>query len=175
MAKKFDKVRLLFGLFLLPVVAIGSIIAHVIEIPAWPAFLVMIFFFMVQRDKKQIPNIMVGTAFGILMIYPMGILIKIFEGTFSTFTVGLVYILVFIIAIIVFGEMVPIILNNYAFLAMLVTIVEMGRPDRVHPLKLLAMEVVGGALFIGAILGIVKILTIIFTRKMAKAKAKQNA
>jgi hypothetical protein len=173
MAKKLDRVRLLFGLFLLPVVAVGSIIAHVVEIPAWPAFIVMIFFFMVQRDKKQIPNIMVGVAFGILMIFPLGFLIKILEGTFSTFAVGLAYILVFIAAIIIFGEMVPIILNNYAFVAMLVTIVEMNAKVRVHPLKLLAMEIVGGALFIGAILGIVKILTVIFTRKTAKAK--QNA
>lgn len=170
MAKKLDKIRLLFGLFLLPVVAIGSILAHLVEIPAWPAFLVMIFFFMVQRDKKQIPNIMVGVAFGILMIFPLGFLIKMLEGSFSTFTVGLVYILVFVAAIIIFGEMLPIILNNYAFIAMLVTIVEMNAKVRVHPLKLLAMEIVGGAFFIGAILGIVKILTILFTRKMAKAK-----
>lgn len=169
---KFDRGRFLFGLFLLPVIAIGSSAAHAINIPPWPAFIVMIFYFMSHMDKKQIPNIIVGSAFGILLIIPLGILIKLFGQSWGIHMVVLFFTILFVFAIIAFGEMLPIILNNYAFAAMLITGVEMTYVVKVHPFKLVAVELAGGLFFVYAIQGIVKLLTALAIRKMQKAKAQ---
>jgi len=168
---RFDKGRFLFGLMLIPVIALGSTIAHIFNIPAWPAFIIMIFFFLSHMDKKLIPNMVVGGAFGILLIIPLGILIKTFGESYGIHVVVLCFTLAFVFAIIAFGEIVPIIFNNYAFLAMLITGVEMTYVVKVHPFKLVAVELIGGLMFIYAITGIVKILTAISIRKMSRVKA----
>ncbi|MGO9138039.1 MAG: hypothetical protein ACLP9S_16815 [Syntrophales bacterium] len=154
---KLNKDRLIFGVFLIIVIALAEIILGHLKFPAWPAFMVMIFFFEVHMDIKKAANILVGCLFGIANL----ILIKIFLGAAAA-SLGLelatlVYVIVFVYLIVALGELVPVIFNNYAFMAFLVAAVAANAPAP-NVLVWMGVELVGGAIFIAAILGIVKIM-----------------
>ena len=161
---KLSKDRLIFGIPLIIVVALGEIILGKLKFPAWPAFMVMIFFFEAHMDMKKAPNILVGGLFGIANI----ILIKMFLGATSA-SMGLelamlVYIVVFVYLIVALGEVVPVIFNNYAFMYFLVAAVAAKGPAP-DVFAWMGVEVVGGAIFIAAILGIMKILGSLAAKK----------
>ena len=161
---KLSKDRLIFGIPLIIVVALGEIISGKLGFPAWPAFMVMIFFFEAHMDMKKAPNILVGGLFGIANI----ILIKMFLGATSA-SMGLelamlVYIVVFVYLIVALGEVVPVIFNNYAFMYFLVAAVAAKGPAP-DVFAWMGVEVVGGAIFIAAILGIMKILGSLAAKK----------
>lgn len=162
---KFNKGRIVFGIILMPVIAFGIIVSHALHIPAWPAFIIMIFFFLGHMDKKLIPSIVVGSAFGILLIIPFGIMIKVFGPVYGKLSVILFFTMMLVFIIIAFGEMVPTLINNYAFTTMLITGVEMTYVVKVHPFKLVAIGVIGGLFFIGSILGIIRMLTVLAMKK----------
>jgi hypothetical protein len=56
---KFDRNRLIFGLFLIILVAIGYLVMEALQVPTWPAFMVLIFFLMAKGDKKTALPILV--------------------------------------------------------------------------------------------------------------------
>ncbi len=62
---KLSKDRLIFGVPLIIVVALGMIILGKLGFPndTWPAFMVMIFFFEAHMDIKKAPHILVGGLF----------------------------------------------------------------------------------------------------------------
>jgi len=104
---KLSKDRLIFGVFLIIVVALGEIILGQLKFPAWPAFMVMIFFFEAHMDIKKAPHILVGGLFGIANI----ILIKIFLGVAAALWDWnwslLVYVVVFVYLIVLSGKYCP--------------------------------------------------------------------
>ncbi|MGH7439993.1 MAG: hypothetical protein ACRENE_30250, partial [Polyangiaceae bacterium] len=68
-----------------------------------------------------------------------------------------VYILVLVYAIVAFGEMVPLVFNNYAFMYLTITGVAVQLPAP-KPLLWIAITVVGGALLIGSVMGIGRLM-----------------
>jgi hypothetical protein len=167
---KLSKDRLVFGVFLIIVIALGEITMGILDYPAWPAFMVMIFFFEAHMDTKKAPTILAGGLFGIAQI----ILIKIFLG-FAGASMGmdmakLTYVLIFVYLIVALGEIVPIIFNNYAFMFFLVSGVAVKAPEP-NVYVWMGVELIGGAIFIAAILGIVKILGSLAAKKAAKKAA----
>ena len=62
---RFQKDRLIFGGLLLALIAIGEIVLHELYLPAWPVFVVMLFFFLAHMDRKVAPNIIIGALAGI--------------------------------------------------------------------------------------------------------------
>jgi hypothetical protein len=163
---KLSKDRLIFGVFLIIVVALVEIISGKLGFPAWPAFMVMIFFFEAHMDIKKAPHILVGGLFGIVNI----ILIKMFLGATAA-SMGLelamlVYVIVFVYLIVALGEVVSIVFNNYAFMFFLVAAVAAKGPAP-NVFVWMGVEVVGGALVIAAILGITKIMGSLAAKKAA--------
>jgi hypothetical protein len=163
---KLSKDRLIFGVFLIIVVALVEIISGKLGFPAWPAFMVMIFFFEAHMDIKKAPHILVGGLFGIANI----ILIKMFLGATAA-SMGLelamlVYVIVFVYLIVALGEVVSIVFNNYAFMFFLVAAVAAKGPAP-NVFVWMGVEVVGGALVIAAILGITKIMGSLAAKKAA--------
>ena len=71
---KLSKDRLIFGVLLIVLVALGEIVLGHFKLATWPAFMVMIFFFEAHMDMKKAANILVGGLFGIANL----IIIKIF-------------------------------------------------------------------------------------------------
>ena len=128
--------------------------------------MVMIFFFEAHMDIKKAPHILVGGLFGIVNI----ILIKMFldatAGSMATELAMLVYVLVFVYLLVALGEIVPVIFNNYAFMFFLVAAVAAKSPEP-NVFAWMGVEVVGGAIFIAAILGIMKIMGSLAAKKAA--------
>lgn len=126
--------------------------------------MVMIFFFEAHMDIKKAPHILVGGLFGIVNI----ILIKMFLGATAA-SMGLelamlVYVIVFVYLIVALGEVVSIVFNNYAFMFFLVAAVAAKAPAP-NVFVWMGVEVVGGALVIAAILGIMKIMGFLAAKK----------
>lgn len=220
---KLDPQRLIFGLFLLVLILVAEVIFIHFKLPGWPAFMVMIFFFVEHMNKDKAPQILAGGLFGLVCL----ILLVAFRDALGPILgkeiATLLFVAIFVYAIVAFGEMVPIIFNNYAFMIFTVAAgvataakdagisagvavgtatakaagvaagaangaavaeaagaaVKTAVPDAVKvavetaaPVFVwMGVELIGGAIFIAGILGILKIVTIMATRKAMAAAA----
>ncbi|HEX3595984.1 MAG TPA: DUF1097 family protein [Polyangiaceae bacterium] len=170
---KFDRQRLIFGLYLLVLIAAFELLTGALKIPGWPAFLAMIFFFVENMDVKKAPHIVIGGVFGIALILLarpiIGALTPLLGGPLA----GLAFVLVLVYAIVAFGEMVPIFFNNYAFMALTVTGVAVMQPNP-NPFLWMAIAAIGGAALIAGVIGIGRLMMAQATAKAASA-AKATA
>jgi hypothetical protein len=166
---KLSKDRLVFGVFLIVLVALGEIVLAHFKLATWPAFMVMIFFFEVHMDMKKAANILVGGLFGIANLIIIKIFLEAAAPSLGLELAKLIYILVFVYAIVALGEIVPVLFNNYTFMYFLVAAVAAKAPNP-NVFSWMGVEVVGGALFIAGILGIVKILGALAQKKAVKAQ-----
>ncbi|HUN56092.1 MAG TPA: hypothetical protein VMU29_13150 [Smithella sp.] len=157
---KLSKDRLIFGLLLLVLIALGEIILGHFKLATWPAFMVMIFFFEAHMDTKKAANILVGGLFGIANLIIIKMFLQAVAPSLGLELAKLVYILVFVYLIVALGEVVPILFNNYCFMYFLVAAVAamapMSSPNVVF--EWMGIEIVGGGLFILGILCIMKIM-----------------
>ena len=165
---KLDKNRLIFGVFLVIFIIITTVIAGHFKIPLWPAFIVMIFFFETHMNKKKIPNILIGGLFGMANLIIIKYFLQLLAPSLGIKMGVLLYVLIFVYAIITFGEIIPVLLNNYAFMFFTVVGATYKVPN-FNLYLLMAVEIIGGALFIAGILGILKIVTAMAVRRVAKA------
>jgi len=172
--KKPDKNRLIFGVFLVILVAAAFVIMGHFKLQSWPAFLVMICFFETHMDKQKIPHILAGGLFGMINLLIIKYFVQFLAPYLGIEISVLLYMLIFIYAIIGFGESVPILLNNYAFLFFTIVGVVYKLPD-FNFFQLIAIQLFGGAIFIAAILGIIKLVTIMAIRRATKAAASAQA
>lgn len=168
---KLDKNRLILGVLLIILIAITDLIMDHAKLPTWPAFMVMIFFFEAHMDKKKAANIIVGGLFGMVNL----IIIKAFLGAVGP-SIGMeyakiLYVVIFVYAIVALGEIIPILFNNYAFMFFLITALAATTPN-FNLFVSMGVEVVLGGIFILAILGMVKIVTMLAMRSAAKAANK---
>lgn len=165
---KLDSQRLTFGAFLMIPIVLAVVVLGHLKLPTWPAFLAMILFFMEHMNPKKVSEILVGAVFGIACIILAGIIVKMLAPALGVelatiaFIVGIVYLLV------AFGEMVPVVFNNYAFLYLTVAGVaaQAGNPQ---PIVWMAVALVGGGALIGSVMGIGKIMMGMAARATAKA------
>lgn len=167
---KFDKQRLIFGLYLLVLIAAFEIVSGKLHIPAWPAFLAMIFFFEAHLDVKKAPQILVGGAFGIALILLATPIITALAPLIGADLGRLVYILALVYAIVAFGEMVPILFNNYAFMYLTVTGLAVQLPNP-NPFLWMAIALVGGAILIGGVVAIGRMMMAMATPKQSTTPA----
>ncbi len=155
---KFDRHRLVFGLYLLVLIAAAVLISDRFKLPAWPAFMAMVFFFVEEMNTSKVPQILVGGMFGIgciLLATPIiGVLAPLIGVQYAT----LAYILVVVYAIVAFGEMLPLIFNNFAFMYLTVTGVAVQAPEP-NPYLWMAVTGIGGALLIAGVIGIGKLMS----------------
>lgn len=126
----FNKLNVLFLALLLVLILAGEFILEPMHLATWPAFLVMIFFFMAHENIKEAPAILLGSAFGIfnlvLIVYWFGFTVPLLGGNMANFTdpntieamfvSKLIYIAVFVALIIFLKDVIPWVFNNYAFM-----------------------------------------------------------
>jgi len=167
---KFDKQRLVFGLYLLVLISVFEVVSGHLNLPAWPAFIAMIFFFVEHMDTKKVSHILVGGVSGIACILLARPMIGVFAPLVGLEFGRLAYILIVVYAIVAFGEMLPMIFNNYAFLYLTVTGVAVQLPNP-NPFVWMGMAAVGGAALIGGVIGIVRLMTMQATGKQAAVAA----
>ncbi len=154
---KFNPQRLIFGLFLLVLIVIAELAFGATGLPAWPAFMVMIFFFMEHMNVKKIPDILIGGCFGIACIIMIKVFIHAFAPTLGVEFAKILFICIAVYAIVAFGEIWPVLFNNYGFMFFTISGLGISAPDP-HPLVWIAVELVAGGLLIAGVIGIVKIM-----------------
>ncbi|MGH8288274.1 MAG: hypothetical protein ACREV7_04490 [Steroidobacteraceae bacterium] len=146
---KFNRDRLILGLYVLALIVVTELLSIHLQLPAWPAFVAWVLFFGEHMDPKSAPPILIGAAVGIglVMLAPIviGLLARLIDPQWSRLT----YILGAVYAIFAFGEMIPLILNNHTFMFFTVAGLALTAPNP-NPHLWLLMEAAGGGLLIGA-------------------------
>ena len=172
---KLDKTRLIFGVFLLILIVIIDLFFHHFHLANWPAFMVMIFFFENHMNPKRAPHILLGGTFGILNLVLIGIFLKAVAPLTGVLTAKLVYVCLFVYLIVALGEILPYVFNNYAFMYFLISALAVKVQDPVpNPWLWMGIQLVGGALVIGGIMGIGKLMAILFTPKESGEQVGQE-
>ncbi len=160
MGRVFTRKGILFGFLLVAFIIVFEIILARLGLPAWPAFMVMIFFFVAHEDIKQAPHILIGGLTGIICV----ILIKKFIAGLEPFmgmeAAKLLFIGLFVYSIVLLKDTIPYVFNSYAFMFFLVAALAAHTPDP-DPYIWMGVELVVGAIFIAGILGISKVVALI--------------
>jgi len=110
------KVHIILGLVIATAVVLGVYVMGLLGIHAvWPAFFIMISFFLMGADVKNLPTIMIGAVAGLVFAFLLVTALTPLQQSIGdpAATLLLVWIAVFIIAAL--GEVLPHICNNYAF------------------------------------------------------------
>jgi len=165
---RFDPQRLIFGLFLLVLIVAIESVLHKFHLSGWPAFMVMVFFFVEHMDVKKAAQIVVGGAVGILTALGFFLFVGKLAPVMGQFPAILLYICVAVYAIVAFGEMVPMVFNNYAFMFLTVSIgVAAANLEAAKFLQWTGIELVGGLVAIAGVIGILKLMAAVFAPKAA--------
>lgn len=126
----FNKLEFIFLGLLLILIMAGELILEPMHMATWPAFMVMIFFFMAHMNIKEAPAILLGGAFGIfnlvLIKYWFGVTVPLLGGDMTKYTdphtveamfqSKLIYVALFVALIVFLKDVIPWIFNNYAFM-----------------------------------------------------------
>jgi len=171
-----SKTRLIFGIFLLVLIVIIDLALHHLHLAAWPAFMVMIFFFESHMNPNRAPHILLGGLFGILNLVLIGMFLKVAAPPLGILAAKLVYVCLFVYLIVALGETVPVFFNNYAFMFFLVAALaaKIQNPAP-NPWMWMGIELVGGLGVIGGIMGITRLMAFFFTPKAHGTSAGQEA
>lgn len=127
----FNKMNIIFLILLLAIVMVGEFVLEGMHLPTWPAFIVMIFFFMAHMNMKEVPAILLGSAFGMinLILIESWVVstVPLLGGNLTKYTdphtveaifySKLIYIALFISLIVFLKDILPWIFNNYAFMS----------------------------------------------------------
>lgn len=131
----FNKLNVIFLALLLVLIMAGELILEPMHLAAWPAFLIMIFFFMSHMNIKEAPAILLGSAFGIfnlvLIVYFFDLTVPLLGGDMAKYTdphtveamfiSKLIYIALFVALIVFLKDIIPWVFNNYAFMCFTVS------------------------------------------------------
>jgi hypothetical protein len=154
---KFNRRRLILGLYALALIVITELVTGHLGLPAWPAFVAWVLFFGEHMSPKRAPHILIGAAAGIGLVMLAPIVIGLLAHLIGADWGRLMYILAAVYAIFAFGEMIPLVLNNYTFMFFTVAGLALAAPNP-NPQLWLLMEAAGGGLLIGATIVVGRII-----------------
>jgi hypothetical protein len=154
---KFNRRRLILGLYVLALIVITELVTGHLRLPAWPAFVAWVLFFGEHMNPKRAPHILIGAAVGIALVMLAPIVIGLLAYLTGVEWGRLIYILAAVYAIFAFGEMIPLVLNNYTFMFFTVAGIALAAPNP-NPQLWLLVEAAGGGLLIGATIVVGRII-----------------
>jgi len=154
---KFNRRRLVLGLYVLALIVITELVTGHLELPAWPAFVAWVLFFGEHMNPKRAPHVLIGAAAGIGLVMLAPIVISLFAHLIGVEWGRLIYILAAVYAIFAFGEMIPTVLNYHTFMFFTVAGLALAAPNP-NPQLWLLMEAAGGGLLIGATIVVGRII-----------------
>lgn len=164
MGEVFGKYRVSFAVLLVALIMVGELFFHHFELPAWPAFMVMVFFFLAHANPAEAKNILAGGAFGIVCAVLSRLTVEnVGPALGDPFYAVLLFVAIFVTSIVLLKDAIPLLFNDYAFMFYLVS-ANIAKAAGVnllaaaYPLTLLGVQLIGGTIFILGILLIKKIL-----------------
>ncbi|MGO9802444.1 MAG: hypothetical protein ACLPTM_07660 [Steroidobacteraceae bacterium] len=146
---KFNRRRLILGLYVLALIVITELVTHHLKLPAWPAYVAWVLFFVEHMNPKRAPHILIGAAAGIGLVILAPSVIGLLAHFIGADWARLIYILAAVYAIFALGEMIPLVLNSHTFMLFTVAGLALATPHP-NPQLWLLMEAAGGGLLIGA-------------------------
>ena len=146
---KFNRRRLILGLYVLAFIVITELVTHYLKLPAWPAYVAWVLFFVEHMNPKRAPHVLIGAAAGIGLIILAPSVIGLLAHLIGPDWARLIYILAAVYAIFALGEMIPLVLNSHTFMLFTVAGLALATPHS-NPWLWLLMELVGAGLLIGA-------------------------
>jgi len=152
--------RLIFGAFLIVLIVLAELVFEALHVPAWPAFMIMIFFFVEHMNVKKAGEILVGGFFGIGTIFLAAPTIGLFGPLVGAEIARLIFIVGIVYAIVVLGEAIPLVFNNYAFMFLTVSALAITSANP-NPFVWMAVEALGGGALLVGIVGIGKLMAAI--------------
>ena len=154
---KFNRRRLILGLYVLALIVITELVTRHLKLPAWPAFVAWVLFFGEHMNPKRTPHILIGAAAGIVLVMLAPTVIGLFAHLIGPEWGRLLYILAAVYAIFALGEMIPLVLNSHTFMLFTVAGLALATPHP-NPRLWLLMEAAGGGLLIGATIVVGRII-----------------
>jgi hypothetical protein len=154
---KFNRRRLILGLYVLALIVITELVTGHLGLPAWPAFVAWVLFFGEHMNPKRAPHILIGAAAGIGLVWLAPIVIALLAHLIGVECGRLIYILAAVYAIFALGEMIPLVLNSHTFMLFTVAGLALAAPHP-NPQLWLLMEAAGGGLLIGATIVVGRII-----------------
>ena len=154
------KKNIVFGILLVAFIIAFEILMARLALPAWPAFMVMIFFFIVHEDLKAAPAILVGGLAGLFCVVLLEKFIPLAAQVLDHESAKLLFIGLFVFSIVIFKDIIPWVFNSFAFMFFLVGALAKNVPGA-DPRVWIGVELVVGSLFIAGIVGIVKITAVL--------------
>jgi hypothetical protein len=154
---KFNRRRLILGLYVLALIVITELVTGHLALPAWPAFVAWVLFFGEHMNPKRTPHILIGAAAGIGLVMLAPIVIGLLAHLIGAEWGRLIYILAAVYAIFALGEMIPLALNYHTFMFFTVAGLALAAPNP-NPQLWLLMEAAGGGLLIGATIVVGRII-----------------
>ena len=146
---KFNPRRLILGLCVLALIVITELVTGYLKLPAWPAYVAWVLFFVEHMNPKTAPHILIGAAAGIGLVILAPSVIGFLAHFVGADWGRLIYILAAVYAIFAFGEMIPLVLNSQTFMLFTVAGLALTAPHP-NPQLWLLIEAVGGILLISA-------------------------
>ena len=146
---KFNRRRLILGLGVLALIVITELVTHYLKLPAWPAYVAWVLFFVEHMNPKRAPHVLIGAATGIGLVILAPSVIGLLAHLIGADWGRLIYILAAVYAIFAFGEMIPLVLNSHTFMLFTVAGLALATPSP-NPQAWLLIEAVGAGLLIGA-------------------------
>ncbi|OLN30185.1 hypothetical protein [Desulfosporosinus metallidurans] len=128
--KIFNMHNVVLGVLLVALIMVGEVVLEKFHLATWPAFMIMVFFFMAHAKIKEAPAILIGCFFGfcnlIIIKYWYGLTVPIFGGNMAKatspetveamFNSKLVYVAIFVLSIIFLKDVITWVFNDYAFM-----------------------------------------------------------
>jgi hypothetical protein len=158
MDKVFSKKNILFGFLLVAFIIVFEIILAHFALPAWPAFMVMIFFFTAHEDVRMAPNIIIGGLAGIACAILIKEFMHLLGPSLGLEAAKLTFIGLFVYSIVLLKDAIPYVFNSYAFMFFLVAALAAKEPGHADPYVWMGIELIVGTVFIAGILGINRIV-----------------
>lgn len=165
---KFNRQRLILGLYVLAFIVITELVTGRLKLPAWPAYVAWVLFFGAHMNPKRAPHILLGAAAGIGLVILAPLVIGALAHFMGADWARLIYILAAVYAIFAFGEMIPLVLNECCFMFFTVAGLALAAPQP-NPQLWLLMELVGGGLLIAATIVVGRIIGAPGTAQAAEA------
>ncbi len=151
----FNRYNIVFGLLLVALIMVAEVAIYYLELPGWPMFAALVFFFLCHLDTKTIPAIFIGGLTGIICIVLLGYLSILLTPILGDFIPKMIFIGLFVFSIVLFKDVFPLVFNSYAFMFFLMAGMVHGATA---PLVLAAITLLGGGFMIGGTILINKLL-----------------
>ncbi|HNY63987.1 MAG TPA: DUF1097 family protein [Deltaproteobacteria bacterium] len=157
MNKVLSARNVLFGFLLVGFIIVFELVFSHFDLPPWPAFMVMVFFFVAHENASLAPNILIGGLAGIACAVLVKEFIHLFGPYLGDEAAKLTFIGLFVYAIVLLKDAIPYVFNSYAFMFFLVAALA-GKVGNQNPYIWMGVELVFGAIFIAGVLGITRIV-----------------